>query len=164
MLKRLLPRSLLGRSLLIIVIPLILLQVVSAWVFYDRHWQTITRRLAAAVAGEIGSVIDSRRNFPGRDNERWIFYSADAKLDLRLAFRPGDILPNTQAGSRNSMLDHLLGNAMQERVRRPYHIDAWSHAREVQIQVQLTDGVLDVVVSRERLFSSTTYIFVLDAS
>ncbi len=161
MLKRLLPRSLLGRSLLIIVIPLILLQVVSAWVFYDRHWQTITRRLAAAVAGEIGSVIDSRRNFPGRDNERWIFDSAGAKLDLRLVFRPGDILPNTQAGSRDSMLDRLLGNAMQERVRRPYHIDAWSHPREVRIQVQLTDGVLDVVVSRERLFSSTTYIFVL---
>jgi two-component system osmolarity sensor histidine kinase EnvZ len=31
----------------------------------------------------------------------------------------------------------------------------------VRIKVQLQDGVLDVLVSRERLFSSTTYIFVM---
>ena len=33
----------------------------------------ITRRLANAVAGEIASIIDQRRNFPGKDNEEWIF-------------------------------------------------------------------------------------------
>ena len=63
--KRILPRSLLGRSLMIIVMPLIILQVVSTWIFYDRHWETITRRLASAVAGEIASVIENRRNFAG---------------------------------------------------------------------------------------------------
>ena len=43
--KRLLPRSLLGRSVLIIVMPLILVQLVATWVFYDRHWDTVSRRL-----------------------------------------------------------------------------------------------------------------------
>ena len=59
--KRLLPHSLLGRAILIIVMPLILLQVVSTWVFYDRHWQTITRRLASAVAGETELIMDTMR-------------------------------------------------------------------------------------------------------
>ncbi len=161
MLKRILPRSLLGRSLLIIVIPLILLQLVSAWVFYDRHWETISRRLAAAVAGEIASVIDNRRNFSGDDNERWIFYSAGANLDLVIKFRAGDILPNEGSGSSNSMLDRLLSNALRERVSRPFLIDTWGRERKVNIEVQLPNGVLDVVVDRERLFSSTTYIFVM---
>ncbi len=161
MLKRLLPRSLLGRSMLIIVTPLILLQVVSAWIFYDRHWQTITRRLVAAVAGEIASVVENRRNFPGADNERWIFYSAGANLDLRITFRRGDIFSNVTTVSAGSVLERLLGNALRERVRRPFHVDMWGRPREVRIQVQLTDGVLDVVVARERLFSSTTYIFVM---
>ena len=44
--KRLLPHSLLGRSLLIIVTPLILLQVISAVIFYERHWDNVGRRLA----------------------------------------------------------------------------------------------------------------------
>ncbi len=56
--KRYLPRSFLGRSIMIIVTPLILLQIVSTWIFYDRHWTLITRRLADSVAGEIGFVID----------------------------------------------------------------------------------------------------------
>ena len=35
--KRILPRSLFGRLVLIILLPLILLQVISTWVFYDRQ-------------------------------------------------------------------------------------------------------------------------------
>ena len=50
--NRVLPRTLLGRSLLIIVTPLILLQVISTWVFYSSHWETVTRRLASSIAGD----------------------------------------------------------------------------------------------------------------
>ena len=44
--KRFLPKSLLGRSLLILVTPLILLQVVATVIFYETHWDKITLRLA----------------------------------------------------------------------------------------------------------------------
>ena len=40
--------------------PLILLQVISTWVFYDRHWYTMTKRLALGVAGYIAMAIDQR--------------------------------------------------------------------------------------------------------
>jgi two-component system osmolarity sensor histidine kinase EnvZ len=159
--KKFLPHSLLGRSVLIIVTPLILLQVVSTWIFYDRHWETVTRRLAAGVAGDISSVIDNRRNFPGIENQRWVFYSAATNMGLRISFRPDDILSNSPDKSRRQQLDRLMGNALRERIRRPFIIDTQSRKREVRIQVQLPDGVMDVIVDRERLFSSTTYIFVM---
>jgi two-component system osmolarity sensor histidine kinase EnvZ len=159
--KRILPRSLLGRSLMIIVTPLIVLQVVSTWIFYDRHWETITRRLASAVAGEIASVIASRRNFTGAENEEWIFFSAGTNFDFRINFRPNAILPNEPAVEGNGILWRVLGNALRERIRQPFHMDTDSYKREVHIHVQLPDGVIDVVVQRERLFSSTTYIFVM---
>jgi two-component system osmolarity sensor histidine kinase EnvZ len=159
--KKFLPHSLLGRSVLIIVTPLILLQVVSTWVFYDRHWETVTRRLAAGVAGDISSVIDSRRNFPGAENQRWVFYSAATNMGLRISFHPDDILSNSPDQSRRQQLGRLMGNALRERVRRPFIIDLQSRKREVRIQVQLPDGVMDVIIDRKRLFSSTTYIFVM---
>ena len=56
-LKNILPRSLLGRSVMIIVTPLILLQVVTTSVFYDSHWDTVTKRLARGVAGDIAAII-----------------------------------------------------------------------------------------------------------
>lgn len=160
-LKRYLPRSLLGRSLLIIVMPLILLQVVSTWIFYDRHWETVTKRLAASVAGEISNVIETRRHFKGEENERWIFETAAQSLALGVRFEKGKILPNTRRTTGSGILERRLGDALRERVRRPFHMDTTSQLRQVNIAVQLSDGVLHVTVDEERLFSSTTYIFVM---
>src|SRR5271155_3297546 len=62
--KSILPRGLLGRSLLILVTPLIVLQLVSAYVFFGTHWDLVTRRLALGLADDIASVIDMMDAFP----------------------------------------------------------------------------------------------------
>jgi len=158
--KRYLPKSFLGRSIIIIITPLILLQVVATWIFYDRHWDLITRRLADSVAGEIGLVIDGMEKLEQAENRAWLIRSA---RDLRILFnfKDSEILPNKPREERSGILDTRLANAMQERVRRPFQIDTWSHERLVRMKVQLPDGVMEIVVPRERLFSSTTYIFVM---
>ena len=50
-LKRQLPTSLWGRSLLIIVLPVLVMQVAVTWAFFDLHWQTVTARLYAGKHG-----------------------------------------------------------------------------------------------------------------
>ena len=57
-LKRFLPRGLLARSLLIIVMPLVLLQIVSGIIFYDRHWSNVSRHRATALAGDIAMILE----------------------------------------------------------------------------------------------------------
>ena len=57
--KRLLPRTMFGRSLLIVVMPLILVQVIATWIFYDRHWEAVSWRLSTGVAGDIGLTIEA---------------------------------------------------------------------------------------------------------
>ena len=59
--KNFLPKSLLGRSLLIIVTPLVILQLVSAAIFYETHWDKVTLKLARGVAGDIAAVISRAR-------------------------------------------------------------------------------------------------------
>ena len=51
--KRVLPNTMFGRSLLLIIMPLVLVQLISAWVFYTRHWETVAHRFSADVASEI---------------------------------------------------------------------------------------------------------------
>ena len=145
---------------MIIITPLILVQVVSTWVFYDRHWSTITRRLSDSVAGEIGLIINARSHFTDEKSIVWFMKSA-GDMGLTLNFKPGEILPNAPPVTRGGILDTRLANSMRERVRRPVHIDTWSHQRLVQMKVQLPDGVMEIFVPRERLFSSTTYIFLM---
>jgi two-component system osmolarity sensor histidine kinase EnvZ len=159
--KRYLPRSFLGRSILIIVTPLVVLQVVSTWIFYDRHWETVTRRLASSVAGDISSVIEQRKRFVGSENEKWILESAAATLAIDASFRKNEILPNKPTTKGSSILERRLIAALEERVRRPFRIEINALPRTVSIFVQLSDGILRINVHEERLFSSTTYIFIM---
>ena len=112
-LKRYLPKSFLGRSIMIIITPLILVQVVSTWVFYDRHWSTITRRLSDSVAGEISLVINARSHFADEKSTNWIMSSA-ADMGLTMNFKPGEILPNAPPVTGGGILDTRLANSMRE--------------------------------------------------
>lgn len=157
LIKRALPRSLFGRSLLIIVTPLILLQVISTWIFYDRHWDTVARRLASAVAGDIAMMAETMEVLDGPDESR-ILNAATGLTELDYTFRLGATL---QAGPARVPRRGTLTDALEERVRRPFRIDSLSDTHRILVAVQLADGVLDVGIPRQRLYSSTTYIFVL---
>src|SRR5688572_3835707 len=56
--RTIVPRSLFWRSLLIIVIPLLILQLILTYVFYNRHWDTVTRWLAFGVASEVALLAE----------------------------------------------------------------------------------------------------------
>ena len=158
--KQLLPHSLLGRSLLIIVTPLILLQLISAVIFYERHWDNVARRLASSVAGDVNAIIDAMRETHTPESREVVFRIAANNMDLTASYREGAIIPGS-APIKAAKIDNVLANALTERVRRPFAIDLVGDDLDVAVHVQLTDGILDVVVPRKRLYSSTTYIFVL---
>ena len=95
-LKRFLPKTLLGRSLMIIVTPLIILQVVSAIIFFDRHWETVTRRLTSAIAGEIGFVIEELNWAPEGIAKEEMFYQSQRHFLLKMSFVEGAILSDLE--------------------------------------------------------------------
>src|SRR5436190_14892752 len=67
--KAFLPKGLYARALLIIVTPMVILQSVVAFVFMERHWNTVTYRLSAAVTQDIAALIDFYRAGPHNDQE-----------------------------------------------------------------------------------------------
>ncbi|MFP6749055.1 MAG: ATP-binding protein [Alphaproteobacteria bacterium] len=158
--KRFLPKSLLGRSLLIIVTPLVILQLVSAAIFYETHWDKVTLKLARGVAGDIGAVISLMRRNPGPENRTWIYDVAARNMDLVVSLKENAVLPNSTR-TPSSLLERMLSRAMISHVGKPFLIDTYSQSRRIIIDVQLASGVLHVVTSRKRLFSSTAYVFVI---
>ncbi len=160
LMKRILPKSLLGRSLMIIMMPLILLQVVSAGIFYETHWAKITRRLAIGVAGDVSAIIEILRKDPSIENRDWVFQLAGGNMSFALNYKEEAVLESV-ATEIDGVMEKALLTALNEIVRKPVWIDSESLERYVIINVQLPNGVLEVVTSRKRLFSSTTYVFVI---
>ncbi|MCQ4162239.1 ATP-binding protein [Roseomonas sp. GC11] len=163
-LRLLLPRGLLGRALLIILLPLLILQGVALQLFYGGHLDVISRRLAGGVGGDVGMVVELLARHPIDSERDWIFREAAWRLDLSLAFEAGASLG--LPGQRGSWMPLLpleddLSQALRDRVGLPFDTDWQSDPRSVIIRVQLPDGVLHVEAPRKRLFFGTLYLFVL---
>lgn len=162
LLKRFLPRTLFGRWLIMLLAPVILLQVIATYIFYNNHWDKVTRRLALGLAGEISSLIELRDTFP----EHWqngIFAGvAFRNMQIEVGFRPNEKLPPIgQAIRPFSILDAKLTQALGEKIRLPYQIDTERDDRVIKVLVQLPDGLMEVSTNEERLFSNTTYVFII---
>jgi two-component system osmolarity sensor histidine kinase EnvZ len=149
-----------GRSLLIVVVPIVVLQAIATWIFYDRHWAAVSWRLAAGVAGDVALLIDAMQIAGSDADAARLLEKAAAATDLELKIRVGERLSGQPAASGTPLEDQLT-QAMRGRVNLPYRIEALSDQYAIQINVQLSDGVLTVDVPRNRLYSSTTYIFVM---
>ncbi|MDX1484535.1 MAG: ATP-binding protein [Alphaproteobacteria bacterium] len=158
--KRFLPRTLLGRSLLIIVSPLILLQIISAWVFFERHWDTVSVRLARGLAGDIAATMALLRENPGPEGRKATFTFAHTHFRIRASLKEKAILKNATPTANPDRLERVLRKALNDRMSLPLAIDSRSFDRDVIIDIQLPDGVLHLIAPRKRLFTSTTYLFV----
>ena len=163
MLKSLLPRTLFGRSLVILITPLVLAQIVATYVFYERHWDDVTRRLALGLAGDISMVIQMLRTAPTAQQQARVLTLAEENFNIAVTWQPDQILLNAPLSFqlRNLILDRVLDRAIEERLFRPFRIDTVSYVDKVEVRIQLQDGVLRVLTPRKRLSSSTTIIFVM---
>lgn len=160
--KQFLPRTLFGRSLLIIVTPLLLMQLIAVTYFYRQHWEHMTSRLAFAVAGDIAMIIEQRALLGGdRSDERDLFDRAGRTMQLTVTFEPGQILEERPPAPGHWILQSELIWALNERVGRPVTIVPEIRNHWAEIQVQIEDGVLVVLVPRWRLFSQTSQVFII---
>ncbi len=159
--RKILPRSLLGRSLLIILVPLLVVQAVALLIFYGSHLNLISRRLSGAVAGEIAQTISLLRATDEEADRDWILAMAQRDFDLRIHLLPGARLNPSPGTNILGPMDDDLAIAMRQLVRRPFTMDWTSNSQSVLIDVAVPDGVLHVEAPRKRLYTSMIYVYVL---
>lgn len=155
---RLMPQSLFYRFILIILLPLILLQTVVFILFYDRHWDTVSRRLALDIAGEIQTVVNYVLSPAfAEEQQSQLLDQIEYNLGLKIDFHPAAVLEKQNMPDRHTTF-HLAA-AISE---LPYPVDMVEVAdRFQQISIQLPTGVLTVIVPRKRFFSSTVHVFLI---
>src|SRR5215471_10588259 len=88
--RKVLPRSLLGRNLLMILLPLVLLQAVALQIFYCSHLDIVSRRFSGSIASEIAYTLEMLNMFP--EQRARILRLAHQEFDLVLRMDPGTTL------------------------------------------------------------------------
>ena len=150
LIKSILPRSLFGRSLIILVTPLILVQVVLGYIFFDRHTETILRLLSNTISGDIQLIVEMVED--GQNFER-IAELAHQNLTLDLKLRPGERLKRMGI-YKSTWLYGFMEEALHDKLKLPYFLRM--DADNIYLDVEIRQGILHVETPRKRLFSRTT--------
>lgn len=162
-LKRFMPNTLFARSLLIVVLPTILLQILATYIFYERHWNDVARRLAQGVSGEVAAIISLTDRFPGEDARESIVTIARDQMRLKISFKDGILEDFGEANPVHyGFLERHLARELQYSLPgRDFTLRTDTNLESVVLNIQLPSKTLQVIVRDKRLFSSTTYIFVM---
>src|SRR5690606_14874693 len=123
---------------------MILLQSVIAFVFMERHWQTVTERLSTAVTRDISAIIDMIETWPRQEDLSEVVRIAQERLQLKIDLLPPDPLPAPGSKPFFSILDHSLSEQITRQINRPFWLDTVGDSAIVEIRVRLEDKVLRV--------------------
>jgi two-component system, OmpR family, osmolarity sensor histidine kinase EnvZ len=160
----LLPKGLYGRSLLIVILPMVLLQAAVAYVFMQRHWDLVTHRLSAAVARDVGAVIDLYKTYPPAAGDERLQTISSERFHIDVAVLPKGPLPPPMPRTFFADLDPLtraLPDEISKQIGRPFWIDTVGRSGLMEIRVDLGDGVLRMLAHRSLAYEPNIHIFIL---
>ncbi len=156
MIKKIIPSTLIGRSIIIIFVPIIILVLLTSFVFYQTSWSIISKRLTESVAADI-NVLVKLINGDLTDNAINI-----ANEDFKMKI---NIISNKQLLSSNFSLNSgILSNRLNQslsNLKRKFDYDLSNLEEGVLIYIQIEEDILEINVDKDRLYSESAFVFLL---
>jgi two-component system, OmpR family, osmolarity sensor histidine kinase EnvZ len=160
LLKQVSPRGLFGRSLIITVAPMVVLQAFVTYAFFVRHYDIVTRHMAHSVAGDVAFLTNIEESYPAGPARARLLDMAAHSLGFGISLDPGARLGRPY---RHSSIDlkHAVDAVFANRLgaAHPFTSDAIGNSFDLRVQVK--DGVLKIVIPRDAVVASTADIFIL---
>ncbi|MEM7619946.1 MAG: ATP-binding protein [Pseudomonadota bacterium] len=158
----LLPKGLYVRALLIIITPIVLLIFVLTFVFMERHWESVTKRLSTATSRDVSMLVALYDTLPpNTESKQKIIRLGRDKLDLNVQFLPHDDLPPRQPKPFFGLIDKALSRGLGHRIDYPFWLDTIGDSNFVEIRIQLKSSILRVLARRSQTFASNSHIFLV---
>ena len=155
------PQTLFARALIIIVVPMLLLQGLSAWWFYSQRGDNVTNRLAWLLVNDLRMLIAMRSDFPDDEHRAWIVRHARSDLFIFVSFRKG-IVREFKAPEYFDIVAREVQGALNADLKNHYYLDNNVGGDQLLIELQLTDGdVMEVLVPHVRLTFGSSFAYVL---
>ncbi len=155
-LKKVMPKSLFGRALLIMVMPVILVQLIATYIFYDRHWASVTRHLSSSLAGEVTWLVETWHNSTNNTERNKLLQDAATYMGLDVSAQP-----SMRIGSFASTEIHfpVFEKQLRQRIEYPFTIRYLPQQDTIHILILVEGAMLRIAAPKKRLASSTTLIF-----
>ncbi len=156
MIKKIIPSTLIGRSIIIIFVPIIIIVLLTSFVFYQTSWSIISKRLTESVAADINVLVklinsdltDNAINIANQDFKMKINIISDKQL-LSSKF-------SLNSGILSNRLNQSLSN-----LKKNFDYDLSNLEEGVLIYIQIDEDILEINVNKDRLYSESAFVFLL---
>jgi two-component system osmolarity sensor histidine kinase EnvZ len=155
-LRSFLPRSLFGRALAILLVPIVVLQLVVGLVFFQRHYQRVTEQMTRNVAYELAYGVEEIDTAGDPAQAALRISQLSRPLDLWLRLDPGATLRPGVVRDFFDITGAKVVETFQSAFREPLHIDL-SDAHGAVLRIQTSLGVLEATIPRTRLSVSNPH-------
>ena len=154
--KDILPKGLYSRSLLIIIVPVVVLQGILTFVFLDRHWQLVTRKLSSAVASEIVTFVDVA---PSLGLNKVVELSKKF-YDAEVNYIPNQKLINNIPKPIN-LVENTLSKELSKIMTDNFWVDAHTYEKRVIVQIEKKEGIYEFTIPRRNGYATNSHIFLV---
>ena len=156
--KKILPKRLFYRALLIVAVPIIGLQLIISIVFFDSLWIKTNKGMTRALVGEIKTFMNAYEN-EEYDKEFLIILFRE-HLDFNVKYEPTKILPREDMERWFSPIDRTLRRELKSQLAN-YWFDTTSYKNLIDLRVKYKKGYFQFLIPKERVTSSSARIFAL---
>ena len=156
MIKKIIPSTLIGRSIIIIFVPIIIIVLLTSFVFYQTSWSIISKRLTESVAADI-NVLVKLINSDLTDNAINIA-NQDFKMKINI------INDKQLLSSKFSLNSGILSNRLNQslsNLKKKFDYDLSNLEEGVLIYIQIDEDILEINVDKDRLYSESAFVFLL---
>ena len=154
------PRGLFGRSLVIIVMPVVVLQAVVTYLLFDRQWDAVTTRISRGVAAQIVLFVQSYETLGPEKFAAEAARLKETSVGLAPVVIPGEKIPDTESPAYD-VLKQTFTRELAKITGRPVWVDSESLEDQVEVRIQLDGAVMHVLADRKRVMSTNTHVWVL---
>jgi len=154
--KKIIPVSLLGRSIIIIFMPIFLLVIITAVIFYQTSWNIISKRLTESVVADINVIV----KLMNQDLEAEAISIAKENFKMKINIQKNSKVDNIVYLEQRGILSKRLKQALIN-IKKPFAYDLSNIDNGVKILIQLDKDLLLVNVDKDRLYSETAFVFLL---
>ena len=134
-LKKFIPQSLLGRSIIIIFVPIIVLVLITSIIFYQTSWNIISKRLTQSVVADINVIV----KLIEKDLEFEAIQIAREDFKMKIRIKENANINNNFAKKQRGILSNSLRQALVE-LDIPFFYDLSNIDEGVQIILQLKEN------------------------
>lgn len=159
---KLLPRTLFFRTMLLIFMPLIGVQIVSVVVFFDSSWSRMGRRLADNIVDDIKTVIELyQAGYPQAGAA--LLANENMQMSFDVISRDDEVKPSYTAETNKIVVEYL-----QDALRREFKDSYWrifndrnAKIHDMVIIIDNSSQVYRFAFPRKKVFSSSIFVFVI---